>query len=443
MNRQNTSRLQQIPWGKSESLDFELPAGWNLLGMFKPSEFAPLADINTTLETILSAPEGCVPLKELAQGKRKVAIVVDDISRPTPAYLLLGKILDHLVRGGVDLKAVTIVTAPGLHREMSLEDMERKAGKHVLEQVGWKNHDCRNGDQLSFLGKTDRGTAVFINKTVAEADLRILVGTIEPHPHAGFGGGFKNILPGVAGVETIAANHAICANSKYFFMLGSDPANNPMRLDMEQAGSMLKGDTFIVNTVLNAQMQIIGLVAGDPIKAHRRGITLASEVFGVRIPAQADVVITDSFPMDIDLRQGVKAVANVLYAAKPGGIILAALKCEEGLGNMRVPQIKLSGLPAFIWKPIIWLLGILMTKMSPPGTSPEERFSTYFMLKALLRNKILVYSPSVASQAEGLLPGIEIFRDFPEALRAAAKAFPKGDVVIFPHGGAIYPEIAK
>lgn len=384
-----------------------------------------------------------MPLKELAQGKKKVAIVVDDISRPTPAYLLLGKILDHLVQGGVDLKSVTIVTAPGLHREMSLEDMERKAGKDVLEKVGWENHNCRNSDQLCFLGKTDRGTPIFINKTVAEADLRVLVGTIEPHPHAGFGGGFKNILPGVAGVETIAANHAICASPKYFFMLGSDPANNPMRLDLEQAGSMLKGVTFLVNTVLNAQMLIIGLVAGDPIGAHRRGVKLAAEVFGVKIPAQADVVITDSFPMDIDLRQGAKAVANVLYAARPGGVILAALKCEEGLGNMRVPQLKLSGLPAFIWKPIIWLLAMLITKVSPPGTSPEERFSTYFMLKAILRNRILVYSPSVASQAEGLLPGIEIFRDFQDALRAAAKAFPKADVVIFPHGGAIYPEIAK
>ena len=86
---------------------------------------------------------------------------------------------------------------------------------------------------------------------------------------------------------------------------------------------------------------------------------------------------------------------------------------------------------------------MLITRVSPPGTSPEERFSTYFMLKTILRNRILVYSPSIAGQAEGLLPGIEIFRDFPHALRAAAKAFPKADVVIFPHGGAIYPEIAK
>ncbi len=442
MDLQN-SLTQKIPWGNSESLDFELPAGWNLMGTFKPSEFTPLADVNAALETILSKPEGCAPLKELAQGKKKIAIVVDDISRPTPAYLLLGKILDHLVQGGVDLKSVTIVTAPGLHREMSLEDMERKVGKGVLEKICWENSDCRNKDKLTFLGKTDRGTPVYINQTVAEADLRVLVGTIEPHPHAGFGGGFKNILPGVAGVETIAANHAICASPRYFFMLGSDPANNPMRLDMEQAGSMLKGNTFIVNTVLNAQMKIIGLVAGDPVKAHRLGVKLAARVFGVKIPAQAHVVITDSFPMDIDLRQGVKAIANVLYAARPGGVILAALKCEEGMGNMRVPQLKLSGLPAFIWRPIIWLLGILITKVSPPGTSPEERFSTYFMLKALLRNKILIYAPSVVSQAKGLLPGIEIFGSFPEALKAAAKVFPQGDIVIFPHGGAIYPEIGK
>jgi nickel-dependent lactate racemase len=437
------SRQQKIPWGKLENLEFELPAGWNLQGTFKPSEFTPLADIDSTLETILSAPEGCAPLKELARGKKKVAIVVDDISRPTPAYLLLGKIIGHLVQAGVDLKSVTIVTAPGLHREMSLDDIERKVGKDVLEKVGWENSDCRNKDKLTFLGKTDRGTPVYINRTVAEAELRVLVGTIEPHPHAGFGGGFKNILPGVAGVETIAANHAICASPKYFFMLGSDPARNPMRLDMEQAGSMLKGVTFIVNTVLNAQMQIIGLVAGDPVKAHRQGVKLAAKVFGVKIPAQAHVVITDSFPMDIDLRQGVKAVANVLYAARPGGVILAAIKCEEGMGNMRVPQLKLSSLPPFIWRPIIWLLGVLITKVSPPGTSPEERFSTYFMLKALLRNKILIYSPSVAGQAAGLLPGIEIFSSFPDALGAAVKAVPEGDVVIFPHGGAIYPEIGK
>ena len=420
-----------------------MPPGWKLLGTLNPSEFSPLPDVHSPLETILLDPAGCAPLKQLAQGKQQVVIVVDDISRPTPAYLLLGKILDHLVAGGVDLKSVTLVTAPGLHREMTQADMERKAGQDVLAKVGWENHDCRNSGQTVYLGKTDRGTPVYINKTVAEADLRVLVGTIEPHPHAGFGGGFKNILPGVAGVETIAANHAICASPKYFFMLGSDPAKNPMRLDLEQAGSMLKGETFIVNTVLNAQMQIIGLVAGDPVKAHRQGVTLAAEVFGVRIPAQADVVITDSFPMDIDLRQGVKAVANVLYAARPGGIIVAALKCEEGLGNMRVPRLKLSGLPAFIWKPIIWLLGVLISWISPPGTSPEERFSTYFLLKALLRNRIFVFLPAVASQAEGLLPGVEIFGDFQDALKAAAKAMPHADVMIFPHGGAIYPEIEK
>ena len=114
-----------------------------------------MADIYTTLETVLSAPEGCIPLKELAQGKKKVAIVVDDISgQLQPTYCLARSSI--IWTGGVDLKSVTIVTAPGLHREMSLEDMEQKVGKDVLEKVGWENHDCRNSDQLSFLGKTGR-----------------------------------------------------------------------------------------------------------------------------------------------------------------------------------------------------------------------------------------------------------------------------------------------
>jgi nickel-dependent lactate racemase len=432
---------QKIPWGKSGWLEFDLPQGWQMVGSYKPAELAPLPDVAAALDAALANPTGCPPLTQTAAGKCKIVIVVDDVSRPTPAHLLMGSILSHLQKAGADMGNVTVVAAPGLHRVMEYEDMVNKVGKEVLERISWLSHDSRDESSLTDLGRTDRGTPVLINRTVAEADFRVLVGTIEPHPHAGFGGGLKNILPGVAGVESIARNHAICADPKYFFLLGSDPDSNPMRSDLEQAAGLLKGETFIVNTVLNAAMQVVGITAGHPVKAHREGAKLARQVFGVSIPGQADVVITDSFPMDIDLRQGVKAAANVLYAAKPGGIILAALKCEEGLGNMRVPKLRLSGLPSFIWKPLIWLMSLLISRVSAPGVSPEERFSTYFMLKALLRNRMFIYAPAIADQVQGMLPGVQVFSDFKRALDSAAKLFPRARVIIFPHGGAIYPEL--
>ena len=435
------TNLHKIPWGAADSLDFNLPGGWTLLGRFTPASLTPVEDVSVALEQSLSHPVGSPSLAVAARGKKKVAIVVDDISRPTPAYLLIGRVLDVLENAGVKREDITLVAAPGLHRVMELDDMERKVGKEALARVKWESHDCRDSARLVFLGKTYRGTPVYINKTVAEADFRVLIGAIEPHPHAGFGGGLKNILPGVAGVESIAHNHAICADPRYFFLLGSDPDSNPMRSDLEQAAGMLKSETFIVNAVLNAGMQIVGIVAGHPVEAHRQGVKLARQVFGVKIPARADVVITDSFPMDIDLRQGIKAAANVLFSARPGGVIIAALKCEEGLGNMKVPRLRLSGLPAFIWKPIIWLLGILVSRISAPGVSPEERFSTYFMLRALLRNRMFIYAPAIAGQVRGMLPGVQFFSDFNEALQVAAAIYPRAKVIIFPHGGAIYPEL--
>jgi nickel-dependent lactate racemase len=443
MNQQVSSKKQSIPWGRDGQIEFELPAGWQLMGRFVPEEVPPLTNPAYSLEESLDKPVGCPPLRELVKGKRRIVIIVDDISRPTPVRPLLQTLLDYLHRAGVDDNLMKLVAATGLHRIMDRADMVGKVGEEVLDRVKWESHNSRDRDRLVYLGRTDRGTPVYINRTVAAADLRILVGGIKPHPHAGYGGGYKLILPGVAGVKSIAANHAICAHPRYFFMLGSDPQSNPMRQDLEQAGQMLTGTSFLINIVQNSDMEIAGIFAGDPVAAHREGIKLAKKATSVTIPHQADVVISNSYPMDGDLRQGIKAIADVIFAAGPGGIVLAALRCEEGMGNMRIPRIKLSGQPDFIWKPLVWMMSVLITQFAPPGISPEERFSTYFMLRALLRNRIFVYAPAIADQARGLLPGVKLFTDFKLALEEAERACPRASVIIFPHGGSICPQISK
>lgn len=431
-------KKEKIPWGKDGSIEFEMPRGWNLLGRFSPAKMTPLSDVEKELEKVLQKPTESAPLPELGRGKKSVVIVVDDISRPTPAHLLMGKILENLSEAGVADNSITVIPGLGMHRPMTREEMERKVGRENLARVKWENHDYRDREKLAYLGKTKRGTRAYVNKKVAKADLVVLVGTVEPHIHAGFGGGYKNILPGVAGVETIARNHAICAHPKYFSMIGTAPEKNPMRLDIEEAGRMLRGETFLVNTVLDADGQIVRIVAGDPVAAHSEGVETASQVYGVKIPRPADVVITDSFPMDLDLRQGVKAVANVLFAAKPGGVIVAAMKCDEGLGSVRVPRIRLP-VSAGAARLFAWVLSLAITKIAPPGISEEERFVAYFLFRAVLRNKILLFAPAVAEEIDGKIPLIKTFKDFGEAIRAAGRVKPNADVLIFPQGSVTYP----
>ena len=430
-----------IPWGKQDELTFDLPATWNLLGRMTPAQEPPVESVDAELESALSQPAGAPPLRELAKGKARVAVIVDDISRPTPAHLLLGKILDHLEAGGVDLGQTVVLPGLGIHRAMTQEEMEQKAGAENLLRTTWENPNCRDHNTLAALGATRRGTKVHVNKKVAAADLVVLVGTIEPHLHAGFGGGYKNVLPGVAGIDTIAQNHSICAHPKRYNIVGSEPENNPMRLDIEEAGAMLPGEVFLVNTILNPDKDIVRIVAGDPVAAHRQGVRTARRIHGVDIPRPADVVITGSFPMDLDMRQGAKALANVFPAVKPGGIIIGALKCDEGLGEVKVPEKELKS-SDFKLKLIVRMLSAVLRHYAPSRISQEERFFVYSFLRSALRANIYVYAPSVTERLKGRVPLINVFDTLDSAIADAAQRNPGADVLIFPKGAITYPVIS-
>ena len=138
--------------------------------------------------------------------------------------------------------------------------------------MGWENPECDTPEKMVILGTTSRGTPVWINKTVAESDLVISIGCIEPHIIASFGGGYKNIVPGVAGRQTIAHNHALNCAPDTFNNVGRPIDGNPMRLDLEEAARMLKPPVFIINAILNYRQGVVKIVAGDPIEAHRAGV---------------------------------------------------------------------------------------------------------------------------------------------------------------------------
>ena len=426
----------EFPWGK-DTLQLSLPDHWRRRGRLEPAALPGVDDAAGEVRRSLQAPIGSARLSEQARPKLKVAIVIDDGTRPTPVALILPAVLDELDRAGVSRSDITVITAVGVHRPMQAHEITHRLGG--LTDIRCENHACLDPDRLVALGTTQRGTPVLVNKTVAQADLIVSIGCIEPHLIASFGGGYKNLIPGVAGHATIAHNHALNCRPDTFNMVGQPIERNPMRLDLEEAGQMLKQPVFIVNAVLNSRLQIVGVVSGDPIAAHREGARLSRSIYGVSIPTPADVVIADSHPMDQDLRQGSKAIANAIHAVKWGGVQIVLMRAEEGLGVFGLADKKLPLSRAGLQR-LSPLLVRLLPRLKLTGLPDDERFYLYFALQAMRHCTLLVYAPTVPVDKRSGLPFVE-FVASPEAAIAKADRSLRGkvDVLAFPYGGMTYP----
>ncbi len=269
-----------LPWGR-DTIDLSLPDSWRVLGEMKPAALPGSADCCGEAEAGLQNPVGTPRLCALAQPGMKVALVIDDGSRPTPVPEIMPAVMAELERGGVTPQQITVVPALGLHRPMSEAEVSERLGLGGLCGMRLENPNCDDPAALISLGTTSRGTPVSVNKTVAAADLVVSVGCIEPHLIASFGGGYKNIIPGVAGRATVAHNHTLNCSPSTFNNVGQPIERNPMRLDLEEAGTLLHSPVFIVNAVLNSALEVVKVVAGHPVQAHRAGAKISAQIYGV------------------------------------------------------------------------------------------------------------------------------------------------------------------
>ncbi|MDR3573385.1 MAG: nickel-dependent lactate racemase [Anaerolineaceae bacterium] len=428
----------QLPWG-SEKLPVSLPEGWRLNGVMEPANLPGVADPAQETQRSLQQPVGSARLSELAKVGQKIVLVVDDGSRPTPVACILPVIMEELKLAGVSLEQITLVPALGVHRAMEEQEITARIGSQWLPRLRFANPDCDDPEKLAFLGTTKRGTPVHLNKLVAEADLIISIGCIEPHIIASFGGGYKNLVPGVAGRETIAHNHALNCRPDTFNMVGQPIDKNPMRLDLEEAAGMLKGQVFIVNAVLNSALEVVRVVCGDPIAAHREGTRISASIYGVKLAGPVDIVITNSRPMDQDLRQGVKALANTIRAVRPGGMMITLVRAEEGVGVFGLANRKLP-----VGKAALKLLAPLLLPLAPKlklnGMGEEDRFFLYFALQAMRHGSLQLYGPTIPIEIHERLPFVNFINSLEEGLQRACQRFPKkAEVVVFPYGGSTYP----
>lgn len=433
-----SEQLVTLPWGRDE-LRLSLPADWRIAGILEPAALPGVADPAAEVQRSLVEPIGMTRLGALARPGTRVALVVDDGSRPTPASLIVPLVVAELTEAGVRREDIILIPALGQHRPMTEAELAERVGPGVLSGgVRWENHDCDTPDRLARLGVTSRGTTVLLNRTVAGADLVVLVGCIEPHLIASFGGGYKNLFPGVAGRGTITRNHGLNTAPATYNNVGRPIEQNPMRLDLEEAGRMVKPPVFVVNAVINEHLQIVRVVAGDAVAAHREGIKTSAAIFGVKIPGEADLVIANSRPMDDDLRQGLKAAANTIRAMKTGGVMLTLVRADEGVGVLQLADRKLIGRrPLQVLAP---LLVRLLPRLKLKDMTDENRFFLYFALQAMCRGLMLAYAPTLPAEKKANLPFL-VFQDTPQAAIAAAqRRLPRNpEVLIFPFGGSTYP----
>ena len=397
------------------SVELDLPERWQV-------HYASLPEGPTLspaeMRAALANPIGTPRLSELARGKGNVVIVVDDTTRPTPAWQFLPHVIEELHAGGVEDSSITIMGGIALHRPMGPPDFIRKVGREIYDR-----YPCVNPSpwlDTVHLGDTEAGVPVKMSAEYVQADLRITCGGIIPHPSAGFGGGAKLTMPGVCGQETIIAHHR---DMDFHGKQGrGEVAGNEHRAEIESIAALCPPE-FIANPVINSRLEVAGLYCGHYIQAHRKGVEHARRIYAVDVPANADLAILSGAPQDSEISQGMKALADgfgPIHSVKPDGAVLYAAGGPEGFGYHH--------------------LGDHMRRTE--RSDPTERPAHY------QDREIIFYSPSVSdSEFQRRAPrGSTLCRDLEAAVEALAarsngsepivNVFPLGAMTLYAPGSA-------
>lgn len=291
----------------------------------KPADIKPVENILDEVQRALKNPINADVISQIVKTGHKVVILADDITRLTPTKEILPYVLNEINKGGVPDADITLVVALGTHRPMTQDEIDEKYGEEVVDRIKIINHNCLDKEQLKHYGTTRRGTDIWVNRLVVEADVRIGIGNIVPHHPTGWSGGAKILLPGVAGEHTTGQFHLLGATQQ---LLGQ--IETPCREEMEDFAAAT-GFDFIINTILDRDGQLVRIVAGHIVTAHREGVEWGKRVFGAPFTGKTDITISSTFPVDQDLFQADKGIFSAIISTKPGGEIILLSPCYEGV----------------------------------------------------------------------------------------------------------------
>ena len=285
-------------------------------------------------EIILKALSNCIGKDEkmlFSDPECKIAIAVNDPTRPTPNNPLLPPLLKKIKNLGIPSENISLFIATGTHKELNKNDIDELLSPEIAKKYRVKVHDCDDSNKLEFLGHSTSGTPIYINKYYYLHDIKLVVGQIEPHHFMGFSGGVKSAVIGLGGRKTIEENHNKIIHPKAIMGIFY---SNPMRKDVEEIGKII-GVDIAFNVVLNFKKQIISAFYGDPYQVMHKGIESSASVFRVDSNGEYDLVIASpgGYPKDINLYQSQKAITHACTFLKKNGVIILAAACSDGSGS--------------------------------------------------------------------------------------------------------------
>ncbi len=319
-----------FPYGKGQ-LNYEFGDELKAVLTSSIEEYEPQLHGRELVRAALENPVGSPKLSELARGKKNIVIIASDHTRPVPSKVIMPEMLAEIRKGSPDAD-ITILIATGCHRGTTKEELVSKFGEEIVAKENIYIHDCDETEKLVNIGTLPSGGECVINKIAYDADLLVAEGFIEPHFFAGFSGGRKSVLPGVAGRKTVLANHCsefIAHNRSRTGILEGNPIHNDM-LWAAKAAKLC----FIVNVVLNGEKEPIYAVAGDLAEAHKKGTDFLSSLCGVKaVPADIVISTNGGYPLDQNVYQAVKGMTAAEATVKEGGVIIMLASSDDGTGG--------------------------------------------------------------------------------------------------------------
>ncbi len=393
-----------------------------ILNILEPEQLPENGDVQQMIAQSLSYPIGSPCLKDIVQKGKTVAILISDMTRPVPSAQILPQVLEQLEKAGIEKEDITIFFAIGSHRKQTPYEQAALVGKEIFHQYRCVDSNIHHTTKI---GVTTRGTELYIDSRVVEADYRIAIGNVEFHYFAGFSGGVKALMPGMASPVSIAQNHRLMVDGNAY---AGNLDTNPVRLDLEETTRFLSVD-FIVNVVLNTHKEIIYVASGDVVQAHRQACAYLGQIYTTPITQKADIVIVSQggAPKDLNLYQMQKALDNASHAVKDGGTIIMVGSCKEGFGSEPFER---------------WMLQY---------PDPDEMITAlheHFELGghkaaaiALVKKKADLYLVSDMDEDIVLQTMLKPYDSLVHAYCDAKEKYSSPTVIIMPYGGSTLPQI--
>ena len=421
----NPSRTVQLAYGRG-FLDVDLPA--HRTDVIEPVSVPGLRDEKESFLQSLHHPIESRPLREHLFPDAKVCIVFMDITRATPNERIIPWLLEYLT-AFIPVSNITLINGTGTHRPNTDAELRRLLTDDVVDRYQVINHNAEDLNELVQVGTTRAGGPALINRRVVEADVRISTGFIEPHFFAGFSGGPKGIMPGVAGLRTVLQNHSgvnLSNPQASFGVLDGNPIWEEIR-DL----ALLVGESFLVNVTLNEHREITGVFSGHLTSAHRDGCDFVRQTAMHKVTAPYEVVVTTNsgYPLDQNLYQTVKGMSAAARIVRKGGRIIIASECSDGMPNGSPYERLLKHSKSF---------EALFKYITDPTREEPEQWQVIVQMVIQRRAEVFVYSALPDEKVLGakLQPCHNIAQAVRERLERAGE---EARVAVLPQGPLTIP----